>query len=69
MLNTSVEVVHAVILAEGDDGGRQEIHLVIVSEKRKKVGIQFFLFWTYTSVSEVSTRDPVLWMLLRLFVP
>ena len=69
MLNTSIEVVHAVILAEGDGGGRQEIHLVIVSEKRKKVGIQFFLFWTYTSVSKVSTRDPVLWMLLRLFVP
>ena len=69
MLNTSVEVVHAVILAEGDSGGRQEIHLVIVSEKRKNVGIQFCLFWTYTAVSEVSTRDPVLWMLLRLFVP
>lgn len=69
MLNTSIEVVHAVILAEGDGGGRQEIHVVIVSEKRRNVGIQFCLFCTYKAVSKVSTRDPVLWMLLRLFVP
>ena len=35
VLNTSVEVVHAVILAEGDGRRRQEIHLIAISTREK----------------------------------
>ena len=66
MLNTSVEVVHAVILAEGDGRRRQEIHLIAISA-REKVRIEFCLSQTYSSFSATPMRDSVLWSPLILF--
>ena len=67
MLNTSVEVVHAVILAEGYCGSSQEVETVAnpgwMHENSENLSAS-----TYPSVLGSPTKDSVLQMLLRLLV-
>ena len=65
MLDAFVEVVHAVILAEGYCGSSQEVETVAIPGLENS---DSFPASTYPSVLGSPTKDSVLQMLLRLLL-